>query len=119
MYVRLVQFSLGSGKRSEAEAIADQIVPAIRGREGCERCEFITDDAAGEYGILVLWESLPAAKAAYEVINPMLQLALSRAGAQGTSLRMFEVYEPKRARNAARSVAVQGRAGRPKTTYPH
>ena len=96
MYLRLVQFSLGSGKRSEAEAIADQIVPAIRARKGCQRCEFIADDAAGDYGIVVLWGSQRSAQAAYEVINPMLQLALSRAGAQGTSLRMFEVYEPKK-----------------------
>ena len=96
MYIRLAQFSLGSGKRSAAEAIADKIVPAIRARKGCERCEFIADDAAGDYGIVVLWASKEAADASYEVINPMLQPALSEAGAKGTSIRLFEVYEPKK-----------------------
>lgn|SRR5574341_262978 len=96
MYIRLVQFSLGSGKRSVAEAIADQIVPAIRAQKGCDRCEFITDDVAGDYGIVVLWASQEAAQAAYAVINPILQSVLSAAGARGTSLRLFEVYEPKK-----------------------
>jgi quinol monooxygenase YgiN len=96
MYVRLVQFSLGTGKRPAATAVADKIVPAIRGQKGCDRCEFITDDSAGDYGIVVLWASKEAAEAAYEVINPMLQPALSEAGAQGTSIRFFEVYEPKK-----------------------
>jgi hypothetical protein len=36
MYIRLVQFSLGKGKRPAAEAIADKIVPAIRAK-GCDR----------------------------------------------------------------------------------
>ena len=96
MYIRLVQFSLGKGKRLAAEAIADKIVPAIRTQEGCDRCEFIADDAAGDYGLVVLWTSQEAADAAYAVINPMLQAALGDAGAQGTSIRLFAVYEPKK-----------------------
>jgi len=96
MYIRLVQFSLGTGKRSAAEVIADKIVPAIRAQKGCDRCEFITDDSAGDYGLVVLWASKEAADASYSVINPLLQAALSRAGAKGTSIRLFEVYEPKK-----------------------
>lgn len=95
MYIRLVQFSLGTGKRSAAETIADKIVPAIRAQKGCERCEFITEDGAGDYGIVVLWASQEAADASYPVINPMLQPALSAAGAKGTSIRLFQAYEPK------------------------
>jgi hypothetical protein len=93
MYIRLVQFNLGTGKRSAAEAIADKIVPAIRAQQGCDRCEFIADEAAGDYGIVVLWESKQAADAAALVISPILMPAL--AGAKGTSIRLFEVYEPK------------------------
>jgi quinol monooxygenase YgiN len=96
MNIRLVQFKLGSGKRAAAEAIADKIVPAIRAQKGCETCEFITDDAAGDYGIVVRWASKQAADASYDVINPMLQPALAAGGAQGTSIRLFEVYEPKK-----------------------
>ena len=94
MYIRLVQFSLGAGKRAAAEAIADKMVPAIRAQKGCDRCEFITDNAAGDYGIVVLWASKPEADAAASVISPILMTAL--AGAKGTSIRLFEVYEPKK-----------------------
>jgi hypothetical protein len=93
MYIRLVQFNLGTGKRSEAEAIADKIVPAIRSQKGCDRCEFIVDDAAGDYGMVVVWESKQAADAAFLVINPILTSAL--AGIK-PSTRLFEVYEPKK-----------------------
>jgi hypothetical protein len=94
MNVRLVQFSLGPGKRTEAEAIADKVVPAIRAQQGCDRCEFITDDDAGDYGIVVLWASKQAADAASAVISPILMPAMA-AAAVTPSIRLFEVYEPK------------------------
>jgi hypothetical protein len=94
MNVRLVQFSLGTGQRAAAEAIADKVVPAIRAQKGCRQCEFYADDAAGDYGMVVLWESVDAANAAAPVISPILMPAL--ASAKGTpSIRLFEVYEPK------------------------
>ena len=94
MNIRLVQFNLGPSTRSAAEAVADKIVPAIRAQPGCERAEFFADDAAGDYGFVVLWASKQAADAATTVISPMLMPAL--AVAKGTpSIRLFEVYEPK------------------------
>lgn len=94
MYVRLVQFKLGSGKRSAAEAVADKVIPAIRKQPGCDRSEFFVDDAAGEYGFFVLWASRQAADAAASVITPILMPALAAAGG-AASIRLFEVYEPK------------------------
>ena len=95
MNLRLVQFSLGPGKRSVAEGIADKVVPAIRAQKGCDRCEFFADDEAGDYGIVVLWASKQAADAAYLVISPILMPAL--AVAKGApSIRLFDVYEPKK-----------------------
>jgi hypothetical protein len=94
MNVRLVQFSLGPGTRSVAEAIADKVVPAIRAQKGCDRCEFFADYEAGDYGIIVLWTSKEAADAAASVIGPILMPAL--AGAKGApSIRLFDVYAPK------------------------
>lgn len=95
MNIRLVQFSLESGKRSAAQAIADKVVPAIRAQKGCERCEFYADYAAGDYGIIVLWESKQASDTASSVISPILMPALAAAKAGGSSIRLFEVYEPK------------------------
>ena len=95
MNIRLVQFSLGPGKRSAAEKIADKVVPAIRARPGCERAEFFADNEAGDYGILVLWTSKQAADSASSVIGPILMPALAEAKAE-SSIRLFDVYEPKK-----------------------
>ncbi len=95
MNMRLVQFSLGPGFRSVAEGIADEVVPAIRARKGCIRCEFYADNGAGDYGMIVLWESEKAADAAASVIGPILMPALAKAKAS-PSIRLFSVYEPKK-----------------------
>jgi quinol monooxygenase YgiN len=92
MKIRLIQFSLGSGKRPAAQAIADKVVPAIRAQGGCERCDFYGDDAAGDYGIVVHWASQETADAAAAVMTPIMSAAL--AGATGTNIRTFDVYEP-------------------------
>ena len=94
MNIRLVQFSLGPGKRLVAQAIADKVVPAIRAPKGCDRCEFFTDNEAGDYGMVVLWASKQAADAAYLVISPILMPALAEAKVTA-SIRLFDVYEPK------------------------
>jgi hypothetical protein len=96
MYLRLVQFSLGSGKRSAAEIVANKVIPPIRLQPGCERAEFFVDDAAGDYGFIVLWASKEAADASYPVIFPILSSAVEAAGGKGTlEIRTLEVYEPK------------------------
>ena len=94
MNIRLIQFSLGPGKRSVAEAIADEVVPAIRVQKGCDRCEFFADNEAGDYGIVVLWASKQAADAAASVIVPILIPALAEAKGW-PSVRLFDAYEPK------------------------
>jgi quinol monooxygenase YgiN len=48
MNLRLVQFNLGPGRRSEAEAIADKVVPNIRKQPGCVRCDFFADPDSGD-----------------------------------------------------------------------
>lgn len=95
MNLRLVQFSLGAGKRAEAQAIADKIVPAIRSQPGCDRVEFFADYDAGDYGLVVLWKSKEQANAAAAVIGPMMTAALAQAKGTGDSRRLFEVYVPK------------------------
>ena len=95
MNIRLDQFSLGPGKRSAAEKIADKVVPTIRAQKGCDRCEFFADNEAGDYGIVVLWASEQAADAAASVIGPILMPALAEAKGE-PNIRLFDVYEPKR-----------------------
>jgi quinol monooxygenase YgiN len=96
MVLRLVQFSLGTGKRSAAQAAADKVIPAIRKQPGCERAEFFLDDAMGAYGFVVLWASRQAAEASYPIILPILNEAVDAAGGKGTlTIRTHEVYQPK------------------------
>ena len=95
MYVRIVRFTLGQGARSTAEKLADEFVPAIKAQNGCSECVFITDDDAGEYGIVVLWDSKDNADAAAAVIGPRLSQALADITDEPASMKLFEVYEPK------------------------
>jgi len=95
MYVRIVRFTLEPGSRSTAEKLADEFVPAIRAQNGCYKCFFITDDDAGDYGIIVLWESKEAAGAAAAVIGPRLTKALAEITDAPDSRQLFEIYEPK------------------------
>jgi hypothetical protein len=92
--VRLVQFSLGPGKRSLEEEIANKVVPKIRVQKGCDRCEFFADYQGGDYGIVVLWESRQAADDAASVVGPVLMGELARANAD-PNIRLFDIYEPK------------------------
>lgn len=101
MNLRLVQFSLGPDSRAGAEAIADELVPAIRERPGCQSCTFFADYETGDYGLVVLWESRDDARDAAAIIGPKLTAAL--AGAEGTadSRRLFDVYVRPELGNAA------------------
>ena len=95
MNIRLVQFSLGPGKRSAAETVADKVVPTIRKQKGCDRCEFFADNEAGDYGFVVLWASKQAADAASSVVGPILMRAMAEAKGE-PNIRLFDVYEPKK-----------------------
>ena len=92
MNIRLVQFSLG--ERSAAEALAKEIVPAIRSQPGCERCVFFADYEAGDYGLAVLWESQQAADDAAAVFGPILMRAVEEGSGTVHSRRLFDVLEP-------------------------
>ena len=94
MKLRLVQFSLGPGRREAAEGVAETVVPLIRAQQGCERCEFFADHEKGDYGIVVIWSSEQAANAAAGVVGPVLAKVVAKA--KGVpAIRLFDVYEPR------------------------
>jgi quinol monooxygenase YgiN len=91
MYVRLVRFSFGPGKRAAAQAIADNLAPLIAAQAGCTGVTVFGDDRDGQYGIFVLWDSQANADAAARVIRPQLD-ALLAGNVQGPpDTRLFEV----------------------------
>ena len=91
MYVRLVRFSLGPGSRTAAEDIAGVVVPAIKAQDGLEGVTFFGDDADGEYGLFVLWDSEDHANTAAVAVGPKLQGALSGVVKGPPDIRLFEV----------------------------
>ncbi len=95
MYASLVMLTLGPGKRSTGEKLADQFAPALKTLKGFKRVTFLGDEAVGEYGSLSLWESREDVEAAAAVIGPQLEQAVSGIAKGPPTRRFFEVYEPK------------------------
>ena len=95
MYLRLYQFNLNGGQLPAAKAMVDRVLRTVRTLNGCDRCEFFFDEESGDCGFVVLWTSIQAADAAaptiFSILTPVLALA-----AAPPSVRLFEVYEPKK-----------------------
>lgn len=91
MYARLVRFSLGGGRREMAQELANDLVPRIASRPGCERVTVFGDYAEGEYGIFVLWDSQADADAAAAVIHPVLEQHLAGNVQAPPDRRLFAV----------------------------
>jgi hypothetical protein len=91
MYARLVRFSLGSGRRGVAQAIADDLAPTIASQPGCGGVTVFGDDSDGEYGIFVLWDSQAHAGAAAGIIRPILDKHLSGNVQARPEARLYEV----------------------------
>ncbi len=93
MFVRLVMFNLGTGKRAIADSLASDLGPQIRGLAGCQSATFFGDDSDGQYGIYVLWESQEEADAAAAVIAPQLQKHLAGNVTEPPSRRLYQVID--------------------------
>jgi heme-degrading monooxygenase HmoA len=72
MYMRLARFTLGPGKSAVVKGIEDEIVPLIASQPGCQGVTLFGDDADGEYGIAVVWDTEDHANAAQAVVGPKL-----------------------------------------------
>jgi quinol monooxygenase YgiN len=91
MYARLVRFSFAPGKQSAAQALADELAPAIASQPGCAGVTFFIDDKDGEGGLFVLWNSEDAANAAAQIIRPQLDKHLAGNIAAAPDARLFKV----------------------------
>jgi quinol monooxygenase YgiN len=91
MYARLVRFSLGTGKRAVAQALADDLSPQIAALPGCKGVTVFGDDSDGQYGIFVLWDSESNANAAAQVIRPKLEQHIADHVQAALDTRLFEV----------------------------
>jgi hypothetical protein len=82
---------MGPGKRTVAQAIADDIVPMIASLPGCRSVTVFGDESDGEFGIFVLWASEAEANAAAPIIRPKLDQHLAGHLEAGPVARLYEV----------------------------
>ncbi len=93
MYARLVLFNIGPGKRSTADKLVEQFAPAIKARKGFKSATFFGDEASGEYGVFVLWETEEDAEAAAKALFPKLQQSLANLVKEPPRNPLFEVVK--------------------------
>jgi heme-degrading monooxygenase HmoA len=93
MYARLIQFKMGPGTRSTAEAIIADRGKALSEAKGMISSHFVGDDATGEYGVFVLWESQEDAEAFFKVSFPVAQQALKGLLEEPAQVHLYEVIE--------------------------
>jgi hypothetical protein len=88
MFIRLVRFKLTDAGR--AQAMADDLVAAIKQQPGCEGVVFFGSDD-GESGLTVFWDTQEHANAAASVIRPMLDKHLADNVSTPPDARLFQV----------------------------
>jgi heme-degrading monooxygenase HmoA len=76
-------------------ALADQFAPAFKAAKGFKGVTFLADFAAGEYGLLSLWESKEDYEAFGRAVEPQLQQALAGIVKEPPVKKDCDVYEPK------------------------
>jgi len=91
MYVRLVRFAFGPGQLTAAQALADDLVPAIGAQLGCLRATCFGDPSTGEYGLYVHWDTKEHADAAAAVIGPRLQQHLAAHAQRPAEIGLYDV----------------------------
>jgi quinol monooxygenase YgiN len=94
MFYRLVRFNLDSGKLDSAKAIFADLLPQIKSQPGCKDAISFGDDASGNYGFAVVWESAEASQAARSIMGPQLSkhLADNDASENPFSTELFEIF---------------------------
>jgi quinol monooxygenase YgiN len=91
MVLRLVQFTLSERARERAQAMADDLISAIKQQPGCLSAIFYGGGADGESGICVLWDSQDHADAAAQFISPRLEAHLAGNVTAPPKRRLFPV----------------------------
>jgi heme-degrading monooxygenase HmoA len=95
MYAGYFMMKLGPGKESVGHSLADRFAPVFKAAKGCKGVTFFADYAAGDYGLLALWESKEDYEAFDKAAQPQVEQALAGAVKEPPLIKLFEVYEPK------------------------
>ena len=93
MYAVLTMFTLGPGTRPIADKIGEQFMPVLKSFKGLKDVTFFSDDAAGEYGGLSLWETKEDAEACLAATGPKLEEALKDIVKGPPKRGVYEVWD--------------------------
>ncbi len=91
MLLRLVRFTLDQATVSQAQSLADNLIPAIRQQPGCLSAAFFGGGSDGDCGLSVLWDNQAHADAAFALINPKFQALIAGKVIAPADIRNFPV----------------------------
>ena len=95
MYVRFLTFKANPRRRSELEALGDQVFKYVKSLKGFISVHFIISENANEYGSFSLWESRADAIAAGQSIRGKIGGTLQNLASGSPKTEIYEVYKPE------------------------
>ena len=77
-----------------AKSIFSDLLPQIKSQPGFKEAITFGDDASGNYGFAIVWESAEASQAARSIMGPQLSkhLADDSASDNPFSTELFEIF---------------------------
>ena len=92
---RLLLFKLSPGSAAFFQGVVSKIDTPLKARKGFRGVTYFTDDATGECGGFVLWDSEENAEAARIEIFPKFEAALKGMMKETPRHPLFAVFEPE------------------------
>ena len=94
MFARVIQFNVPPGSWETVTVSTSQIHPHLAAQPGFSGVTYYGDEASGEYGCVILWDSVENADAGAAAIRPMLVENLGRKFQGPPSFKLFKVFTP-------------------------
>ena len=95
MYARVIKFTLASGTRDDAIAMADKFYPITKTLPGFVSATYlIYDEQAGDYGSITVWQTKADAENAAEKLGAHMSEQYAQALKGPPELLTAEVYQP-------------------------
>lgn len=94
MYARLLKFNTDPNRRSEVEALADQVFTIAKEQKGFISIHFIISSDESEYGSFSLWESENDAETGGNAIRSQIAEKLHGIATAPPTIDVYEIYKP-------------------------
>ena len=95
MYVTLTTFSYKPGMREALEKVADNQFTASQGIKGWKSMTYFINPEENECGSFIIWDSKEDAEAAWAIVGPKIQEAMSELLTAPPKRSVYEVLKHK------------------------